>query len=138
MSTSSVSGADFKAWYADPEVFPEGSYWDDVLVLVDGKVYIGDEISAQRPDGEVEDIADDAKVEVEGGFIASESGLETKDIRDSLSEWMTRRAFSRVVVMVPRGDMDAFLRAVQATGARIVTGPGSDAQTPGGAHEPQA
>lgn len=122
-----LSGAEFKSFYADPGIWaPEGQvYHDDLLLRVDGEVFIGEMNTGKCIDGEVADIPDDALVAVECGIIywPGEDGREERqEFKAVLRRWMKKQSQVKLLVQATRENRDAVESAIRAAGGRVVSG----------------
>lgn len=122
-----LTGAQFRAFYEDPQVWPDGAYHDDALVLSNGKVLIGDVCDPEFQDANdpVDLLADDAQVVIESGVIIGEGG----DLRETLvaaaQRWLARQIATQFVVSVPKEHEAAFRQAIAALRGAVILGPNS-------------
>ncbi|HCT05875.1 MAG TPA: hypothetical protein DIW86_10980 [Pseudomonas sp.] len=101
-------GAVVKAFFADvSEAFwPEGSYVDDDVYIVNG-IEVSDDFDSAKLD-------DSATVEVVSGYIVLESG-DTKDLLTQIRKWIKAQNTERIFIEFPkekRADVAAALAAV--------------------------
>lgn len=99
-----MTGAEFKRFYDDTSVWPEDSYWEDGLILVDGREDVPD-LAA---------ISDTATVEVHGGDIYSGHPHVPADLQAAITWWRERQATVECIVRVPKDQLGAFRAAMDA------------------------
>lgn len=104
-----LSGADWKAFCSSPEAFAEDTSWDNTLIFVDG---------AQTED-DASDVADNAVVRVEGGYIERPVPGAPEDLVDCIEWWLGRRDSIAVVVRVSKSRLEELRAAAEALGATV-------------------
>lgn len=122
-----LTGPQFRAFYEDPQVWPDGACHDDALVLANGKVLIGDECDPefQDVDDPVALLADDAQVVIESGVIIGGDGDFLETLITAAQRWLTQQTDMQFVVSVPKGQEAAFRQAVAALSGTVILGPNS-------------
>lgn len=118
-----VTGQEFKAFYDDPSVFPEGAYHDSVLIYVDGDLFMSDidDPAPRWKDAEVKDIPDTSRVRVEAGvIILGENGAE-KDFVGALRGWRKQLNSVQLIVSVPKDKLEQVKAAIKSAGGRLET-----------------
>lgn len=106
--TNLFPGAVVKAFFAEKSdaYWPEGSYVDEDVYLVDG-IQVSDDFDSEKLD-------DSASVEIVSGYIVLESG-DTKDLLAQIRKWVKAQNTERVFIEFPkekRADVAAALAAV--------------------------
>lgn len=106
-----VSGAQFKAFYADPHFWPEDgeTFHDDVLFEIDGE---------RTADMDTDKLSDTAKVSVVygGGVmgLGNDMGLD-----EYLEKWLKTQTTTLLSVEVPNEKLDAVKAALEALGCTV-------------------
>ncbi len=112
-----MSGAEFRAFYNDGAVWPEGAYHDDAIVRVDGKVFIGDEA---KNGGDASSLSPACVVHIDQGWIFNPQSGETEDLCDVASKWLTAQKNDHFVVSLPKGQREALAALVATLGGVLV------------------
>jgi hypothetical protein len=99
-----MTGAEWNAWMADKAAWPDGAYYEDEDMKIDG-VQVGD-------DGVAGDLAADAKVSISGGrFYESDGPVDwsnSKSFEAVARRWLKARSVETIVVEINRDDAAAF------------------------------
>ncbi|MDF8363337.1 MULTISPECIES: hypothetical protein [Achromobacter] len=105
-------GALVKAFFADEsEAFwPEGSYVDDDVYIVNG-IEVSDDFDSAQLD-------DSATVEVLSGFIALEDG-NTRDLLSQIRKWIKVQNTEQVFIEFPKGKRAEVAAALAAVGVKL-------------------
>ena len=107
----STTGAEFKKYHEDPVAWPEGQYYDDVVLEVDG---------ARQADGVDTDLLDDsATVTIVSGYVCSEHGGNVGSLESHFKKW--KKAQDAVVFLVScdKAHLQAVRAAIAAAGGVI-------------------
>lgn len=107
--TINMTGAEFKRFYADPAVWGDDTFHDDVLILVDG-------VSATDAGIDLSAVQDMASVEIESGEILEGLPGVPIDMVDAVVWWRARQVSVQCVVAVPKEQMAAFEAALASIG----------------------
>lgn len=124
--SAKMSGVEFNVFYADPAIWGKGDYHDDLRLLVDEEVFIGQLSDDEWRDGDVTGIMDNAVVEIECGVICAsdpdgEQGMEERrEFTDVVKRWLRKRDVVRIVLQVATNNKDTVERAIRAAGGEIV------------------
>lgn len=98
-------GAEFKRFYADPEIWGEDTFHEDVLILVDGS-------NATDSGIDLSEVSDSAIVEIKCGDIVEGLPGVPDDIADAAIWWRGRQDSVQYAVMVPKSKVAAFEEAM--------------------------
>ena len=107
--TLKMTGAEFKRFYADPSIWGEDTFHDDVLILVDG-------VNASDADIDLSQLPDSAKVDVASGEILEGMPGVPEDLVEAVQWWRERQVSVECVVTVPKEQMAAFEAALAGVG----------------------
>lgn len=107
-----MSGQEMKEYYDDTEAWPEGSYHDDTIILIDGK---------QTEAVDVETLSTTAVVEIRYGLVFLPDGNDV-DFVEHAQKWKDKRAGVYGQFYVPKDKLTAVVEAIKAAGGRIVEG----------------
>lgn len=99
-----TTGVNFKKFYSDPDMWPEGYWHEDEIVCVNGV----------RIEELYEEMPDDAKVTIEGGCIVSEEGVHIDSMESLFRKWKKKQTSTYIITLVPNDKMDQFIKAVKA------------------------
>jgi hypothetical protein len=110
--TTKTTGAEFWRFYNDRNFWPEGSWHDDTLILVNGEE-VGDYTR--------ETIPDDAKVVIEGGIVyLDERGKDDVAFESYFRRWRRVQSTASLTVEVPKDKLEAVKAAIRAAGGKVV------------------
>ena len=117
MSTK-TDGATFKAFYRDKNYWPEGTYHDEVLVLINGEDP-GENISLDKVnDSDVLTIKHGWLFELpdgRGGYI------EDRTFEAHFLEWLKEQNTVRIVAELPKDLIEQVKAAISAAGGTVLT-----------------
>jgi hypothetical protein len=105
-----TTGLEFKRFYGDEDFWGD-HYQDEVTLIVDGQT-IENDIDADS-------YADSAVVEIENGYILSESGGEGDDIESFFKRWQKTQKSASFVVTVEKAKEAELRKAIEALGGVI-------------------
>lgn len=107
-----TNGAEFKKYYADDSVWPEGAWHDYELIKVDGNEY---------EDLDVPSIKDDAIVVISGGVFLTGTDADNKapSLEAHFKRWRRAQKFVYLTVEVPRELEAAVTAAISAVGGKV-------------------
>jgi len=112
---TTVSGLEFKRFYADPAFWPEGTWHDDTVLVVDGRTLPDDD----DPAG----VADTATVELCSGFVCEiPAGLGVGDdmaLADYFLLWRKQQTTVTLVVECLREKVDSIKAVVVEAGGEV-------------------
>lgn len=109
MTSVTMTGAEFKRFYEDQEVWGENTFHDDTLIHVDG-------VNADAGNIDLATVADAARIEVESGEIVEAPPGVPSDLMDAIDWWRKRQTSVEVSMTVPREKLDQVLEALAALG----------------------
>jgi hypothetical protein len=109
---ATIAGSDFRAFLADKNVWSNGVYVDDVLIVIDGNEF-GDDVDLDNLY-----IHPDANVEIQSGDVMH-AGERAYSLLAYYRQWAKEQGDVRIVVTVPHGRMDAVRAAIEAAGGII-------------------
>lgn len=121
-----TTGEELKAFYNDPEIFPEKAYQEDFLVYVNGETFFAEGlVSPNWRNAPISSIPDSADVLIECGYIVYPK--ETKDVIKLFQDWTKRRNTCRLLVEVPRKEVLTLTAVIEYAGGKVITDPPSKA-----------
>lgn len=110
--TLTVSGAQFKAFYQDPDFWPEDggdTYHDDVLFLIDGH---------EAADMDADKLADTASVTIVYGGVVEGKGAGM-GLDDYLKKWLSAQSSVLLSIEVPKDKLQEVLATLESAGVTI-------------------
>lgn len=110
--TVKCSGAEYKRFYNDDAYWKNGASHEETEVLADG---------VDVTYNDVDKIADDAVVEICGGFVFDE--IEGKDLgsfESFFKKWRKKQNTATLIVECDLTKVDAMKAAVKAAGGKVV------------------
>ena len=112
-----LSGKDFKAFYGDTSIWTPGTYHDDVLLRVNGEVFMSDSMTTAV----VTDIPDGAVVELVSGYLLHGGNINAKaDLQSVLRAWLREQKAITVPVSIPAEKLAAVRDAIIAAGGEVL------------------
>ena len=111
--TARTNGAEFKAYYNDKKVWPDGWYHEYATITVNGVAY-------GRLD-DLEGVDDDAILTIAGGGIYKYDGSPLNlSMETHFTRWRKSQKTESVVVEVDKARKTEFLEAIKRVGAKVV------------------
>ena len=107
-----MSGSEFKRFYTEPLIWSDRTSWDDTLINVDG-------VSEENLEGELGNVADDAVVKIETGYLVSPPAGVPEDLIDAIEWWRAKQSTTEVMFRVPNERIDAVRQALAALGVEL-------------------
>lgn len=102
--TVKTTGAEFKAFYNDPEFWPDGYWHDDTVITFDGH---------EVADFTVDTSANATVVRIEAGMIFDGQDNELCSLETHFKRWRKKQSHAHVCVLVPKdklGEIAALLK----------------------------
>lgn len=106
-----TTGAEWKRFYNDDEFWPGDTYHDDTLVEVNGKI---DE------DADLGAVQDSDIIVIREGYVFSANGEGIRSLASHFSRWQKQQSTARVVVEVPKDQLDALKAQLASFGAKVI------------------
>lgn len=109
-----TTGVIWNLFYADPAAWPEGAYHDDTLLAINGK---------EAPDGELENLAADAVIEIRSGYVMLPDGSDAS-LSEHFRKWDAARLGQGVVVgsfRVGKDKLEAVRAAILEAGGELIS-----------------
>lgn len=118
-----ISGADFKAFYRDDDVWVDDAWWEEAYITVNG-VDIDD-------DTDLSQVADHDVLVVRGGYIQRDAADQSvspywKDgqlsigFEAALKKWLQARTHTTLVVRVPHAQAEALRELAAQHGWQVL------------------
>lgn len=105
-----TTGAEWKAYHADPQTWPKGAWYEDCVIIVDGI--------------EVEDLDDVqavSQVIIDGGvYWPSEDMVEGVSLEAHFRRWRKAQTVERIVVEVPKEKAMLFREVMRRHGGKEI------------------
>ena len=110
--TVKTTGAEWKRFYGDKAVWPEGSHHEDEEIVVDGQPWAWD--------ADMMTIQDSAVLSVAGGIVyTKEHDTDGPSLESYFRRWRKVQNTVFLSCEAPRGSADAVKAAVLAAGGRV-------------------
>ena len=107
-----VTGSEWNRFYADAEAWPDGAWYEDEEITVDGKTAGDDFDLSAVPDG--------AMLTVKGGVVyLKEDTNEGPSLEAHFKRWRKRQTTTVLVVEVPHEAAEAVRTAIAAAGGKV-------------------
>lgn len=105
-----TTGAEFKKFYEDDSVWPDGSFHEDTVILVDG---------VDAKDSDFSAISDTANVCIESGWVFLPDKDDGIALGTYFNRWRKRQSLQTILVEVDADKLDAVIAAVKAAGGKV-------------------
>lgn len=105
-----MSGADFKRFYNDENVWKNGMHHDDDDILLDGK---------QRDDEDLDKVDGGTIVEIRGGDVMNGDGDYVCSLDELAQRWVDEQTTVMLVVKVDKSKQEAVRAAIQSAGGIV-------------------
>lgn len=109
--TTKTTGAEFKAFYNDPEFWPDGYWHDDTVITFDG---------LDVADFTADTSADATVVRIEAGTILDGQDNEVCSFETHFKRWRKKQTHACITVSVPKETLGEFWAMVEKIGVRKV------------------
>lgn len=109
-----TSGAEFKRFYADPQIWPDDAWHEDVVFTVNG----GD----PDDDFNMTMVADTDVITMRGGIVMGGpyNGKEPS-IETLFRRWLKKQSTATVVIEFNASNREQVLAAIKAVGAKVLS-----------------
>lgn len=108
--TTKTTGAEWKRFYTDKTVWPDGAYHEDVVVHING---------VHNPEASLEDVPDDAEILIESGYIMLPDGKDS-DLNESFIKWRDAQNIANGLFEAPKELMETVKAAITAAGGKVL------------------
>ena len=116
--TARTSGSEFKAYYNDKSVWPDGWWHEDAIITVNGADIDCADYDEQYDMGSV---GDDAIITISDGCIYKYDGIPIAiSMETHFARWRKSQKTERVIVEVDKERKEELLEAIKRVGARVV------------------
>lgn len=106
-----MTGAEFKRFYNDPLSWPEGTWYEDGVITVDG---------VEQEEIHEDKISDTAKVVIVCGVVfLNQDDREGVAFDTYFRRWLKMQTMRQLVVQVDASKLDAVVAAVKAAGGKV-------------------
>lgn len=112
-----TTGAEFKRFYSDPEVWKDGYYHEEEEILVDGKECY-DEFGCY--DLDLSAVADDARIEFQHGVILNKDNDPVTGFDTAFKKWKKKQTTVSFMVEAPKDKLEAIVAAIKADGGKVL------------------
>lgn len=102
-----TTGKEFKRFYNDDSIWPEGSWYDDAEIISDGVEVDG-----------IHDIPDTAKVVVYGGTVYS--GGKEVSLETMFKRWKKKQEVTCLLVECKHSFVSDIIEAILSAGGRVL------------------
>lgn len=104
-----TTGYEFKKFYADDSVWPEGAWYDDAEIDADG-VAIED----------IESIQDSSIVRIYGGSVYNFSGETQVSMETHFKRWKKKQSLTQVLVECDKSKLPEITAAIKVAGGKVL------------------
>ena len=108
-----TTGAEFKVYYNDSKVWPEGACHFDTLIIVDGVEADGS--------ADLSEVADSAQIKIEAGVVfMSDGDYDGNSMEAHFRSWKKNQTTVRFVVECAIEKQESIANAVKSVGGRVL------------------
>lgn len=111
--TVSMTGQQWKAFYADEAYWPEGRYHDDEIILLNGT-------PGRAPVEAHLDIKDTDQITVAYGDVMSKGNVYFADLVEYAKEWLDKVTKTQILVQCPDDKVSAVVQAILDAGGEVM------------------
>lgn len=120
-----MTGAEWKAFYTDDDVWKEGSWHDELVLKINGTPYAddGDEYWKSLAYIDlVEGIEDNAAITLIGGtlYCGDDDARTKKSLLDTFKKWRKARGVITLAVSVPAEKLEDVKAAICSAGGKVL------------------
>lgn len=109
-----VTGAEWKRFYEDSEIWKDGSFHDDVSGVIDGKTVGSDDL-----DFDLSAIADSAVItEIDGVYFPDGDTVDGTSLATVFKKWRKAQTTATIIIECHISKKDAVEAAIIAAGGR--------------------
>lgn len=112
-----LTGAQWKAFYADKNFWPEGRWHDDQIIL-------WNDVPSRVPERNPDEVADTDTVVIEQGDIV-QTGKYFCDFVEYAQDWLNKQTTTQMVIRVPNEKVDEAIKLLESAGIELVAKGGS-------------
>lgn len=105
-----TNGIEFKKFYDDKSVWPEGAYHDEAVIMVDGE---------DATDTDLSLVPDSARVVIESGWVFVPDQDDAIPLETYFKRWRKSQTLRSLVVEVDVAKLDAVIAAIKAAGGKV-------------------
>lgn len=107
-----MTGVEFKKFMDDKTFWPEGAYYEDEEMFVNGV-----RLEMDLPP---ENVKDSDSIAIRGGFVYLKDGDYVSSFVTFTKRWLKQQTCSIVLVEVPKEHLEAVTNAILTAGGRIL------------------
>lgn len=107
-----MTGAEFKRFYAEPLIWTDDVSWDDTLILVSGS-------NSDDNDIDLATVDDGAKIEIDNGYLINPPAGVPEDLQDAITWWREKQTTTDLLIRVPNEKLEAVREALKLLGIEM-------------------
>lgn len=107
-----MTGQQWKAFYADTNYWPEGRYHDDQIFLLNGQ-------QSNLPASDHESLSDTDTITVVQGDVMGKGVVYVADLELYAQEWLDKLTKTQMVIQCPDDKVEAMVQAVLEAGGEV-------------------
>lgn len=110
-----TTGAEWNRYYQDKQAWPDGSFYEDQVLKVNGELLADDYFF----DGD--GLFDDSvKIKIISGFVFAGYGEKEVSLVEHFKQWRKSQATSVIVVECPKDKVEQVEAAVKKVGGKVI------------------
>jgi len=107
-----VTGAEWNRFHGDDAAWPEGSWYDDVEMLIDG--------IALDDGADLSSLPEESQITLNGGFVVMSEGYrDRKSLEAHFKAWRKKQTTVFFTCSAPREMSEAIKAAILAAGGKV-------------------
>jgi urease accessory protein UreH len=108
-----TTGKELKNYFDDKQAWPDGAWHEDECITVDGA-------NANDNDMDLTQVADDAKITIEGGIVLSDDQTTDGPTMEShFRAWRKRQTTATLIVTVDKAQEAALRELIKQAGGKV-------------------
>lgn len=106
-----IIGGEWNRFYADESAWPEGAWYDDAEITIDGQLV---------DDFDLSEVSDTSMLTVSGGIVFLDGSVEDLSLETHFKRWRKRQTTTVILVEIPKCDVDAIKSAIKNAGGKVI------------------
>lgn len=107
-----LKGVEWNAFYADPEVWLEDVWHDDVILSINGE---------ELEDDKIDNVNPKATVTIESGVVYyDENGEKSESLESVIRKWRKSQKIKTICAEIPKDQFDSVCEYLKKLGCKII------------------
>ena len=108
-----TTGFEFKKFYDDKIMWPEGSYHEDEIITIDGK--------ESDYETDLSKVNDSSKITISGGIVfLNEDDTDGPSLESYFKLWKRKQVNTTILIDAPNEKLDEIIASIVSFGGKII------------------